>query len=174
MPPPLLVRALLALLVSLWAAECSAGSTRANLALGLAFPQNGRVGVGAAYGVEGGLRLNGRLAVVGGLVEAAHGLTSSTRVVDATTLSLGLELDLDLTPLIPTLSAGPALQLARRRDASTGVIIPGAFFGVGLGTHLFERLFLGAEVRYLTSGFAQDNFPGYGLLLLRAGWQLGP
>jgi hypothetical protein len=109
------------------------------------------------------------------VTRARHTLSQGgkARDVDATVACLGLEVDVDLAPVVPSLTIGGAYQLMAPEESSTRADVFGAFFSLGVSVTLLDHLFVGLEARYLTASFASETFPAYSLFLFRLGWTPG-
>ena len=79
-----------------------------------------------------------------------------------------------MVPVAPTLSVGPALQLAARSDGLGGtLVIPGGYAAIGLRTRFFEHLHAAAQLQYLTSAFGSEVFPAYTSFVIQVGGAIG-
>ncbi|HCF57496.1 MAG TPA: hypothetical protein DFS52_05830, partial [Myxococcales bacterium] len=78
----------------------------------------------------------------------------------------------DELPIVPSLSLGPALQFAARRDRDASARVPAGFAALGLRALVWRGLLLGAQVRYLSSDFSAEGFPAFSSFVLELGWAL--
>lgn len=165
--PPLIV--LLALLAA--PAPVAALSFDLGLRGGVASPRGEAVSAGPSLGVGASLALGSRYRVVLGLDQSRHGF-GGAGVIDATTGWLGVEVALDELPIVPSLSLGPALQFAARRDRDASARVPAGFAALGLRALVWRGLVLGAQVRYLSSDFSAEGFPAFSSFVIELGWAL--
>ncbi|MFN7135110.1 MAG: hypothetical protein ACK4N5_23745, partial [Myxococcales bacterium] len=124
-----------------------------------------------AWGLSAGLRLGARLGAEVGVIRASHAVENSSLRIGSTSAVLGAVVEVDALPVVPTLSLGPALQLASRSDGrGETVVTPAGFVGLGLRARLFRYVHAAAQVQYLTAAFGGDRFPAYSTVLLQVGW----
>ena len=150
----------------------SAQAFEATARLGLASPMTDGVRVGPAVGLSVGVPIKGRLGILASGDFSTHALSDSPeKRIDAVTASLGLEVGIDLAPIVPTLSLGAAFQHAWREDDPGAKADKfGGFVGVGLRATLVDPLRLGLQARYFTTSFGGDSFPAYVTFSFEIGW----
>jgi hypothetical protein len=162
----------LALAVAL-ALPCPALAGALDLALGagIANPAGSRVQLGPSLGLSATWRRN-PWGIGLAFDQSLHALTSDPdKRVSATTGMLGLEVAIDDLPVVPVLGLGAAVQLAYRPDSQAQSLVPAAYLTAGV-IGGWERLRLGARLRYLTASFTADGFPSYTTFLLEVGWRI--
>jgi hypothetical protein len=166
------MRQLLPLVLVLASSSANAAGFEADLRAGLASPGGDGVLAGPAFGLVGRANITARYNVFLSLDRSLHSLASGVGHIDATTAALGVELVLDVVPVVPTLSLGPALQLAQRRENGALAWTPTGTLSLGLRTQCFEQLVLAVNVLYLAGSFTSESFPAFTSFFLELGWKL--
>lgn len=163
------VPALLALAFNL--AALPSFGVEANARLGVSSPMNSNVGLGPSAGLTLGIPLRARIQLVAAGDFSTHAIQGSARGrIDAITAAFGLEVGLDLAPIVPTIGLGPSYQYAHRRDTDATSGSFGGYLAVGCRATVFDHLRLGFQARYLTAAFASDGFPAFATFVLELGW----
>jgi hypothetical protein len=127
--------------------------------------------VGPTAGLTLSIPVYRQLGIVGGADFSTHTVPHHMeRRADTITGFIGLEVSLDIAPIVPFVSAGGSFQHAWRQDRNATKDTFSGFIGLGIKTTLADHLLLGISVRYLSAGLTADQFPAFSIFTIQVGW----